>query len=206
MIVETLTVGPVQANCYLVGCPETRAAVIIDPGDEAARILERVRENNLRVSHILLTHAHFDHITAAQAVAESTGAPLAIHPDDLPLLNVGGGATAFGLPQPPIPVPQIWLSVGNVIETGTLAFSVLHTPGHSPGHVCFYERAHNTIFVGDVLFAGSIGRTDLPGGSYETLMDSIAHQLMVLPDDTVVYPGHGPATTIGAERVGNPFL
>ncbi len=206
MIVETLTVGPVQANCYLVGCPETRAAVIIDPGDEAARILARVRENNLRVSHILLTHAHFDHITAAQAVAESTGAPLAIHPDDLPLLNVGGGATAFGLPQPPIPVPQIWLSVGNVIETGTLAFSVLHTPGHSPGHVCFYERAHNTIFVGDVLFAGSIGRTDLPGGSYETLMDSIAHQLMVLPDDTVVYPGHGPATTIGAERVGNPFL
>lgn len=206
MIVETLTVGPVQANCYLVGCPETRTAVVIDPGDEAPRILERVRANRLTVTHILLTHAHFDHITAAQAVAEATGAPLAIHPDDLPLLNVGGGATAFGLPQPPIPVPQIWLSAGDVIETGTLAFSVFHTPGHSPGHVCFYEQNQGAVFVGDVLFSGSIGRTDLPGGSYETLVDSIAHQLMVLPDETTVYPGHGPSTTIGVERVGNPFL
>ncbi len=206
MILKTLTVGPVQANCYIVGCPETRAAVIIDPGDEAERILQAVAELKVTVTHILLTHAHFDHITAAQAVAEHTGAPLALHPDDLPLLNVGGGATAFGLPQPPIPVPQIWLSAGDTISAGTLSFSVLHTPGHSPGHVCFRETNHGAIFVGDVLFAGSIGRTDLPGGSYETLMDSIAHQLMTLPDDTVVYPGHGPATTIGAERVGNPFL
>lgn len=206
MILKTLTVGPVQANCYIVGCPETRAAVIIDPGDEAARILQTVAELEVTVTHLLLTHAHFDHITAAQAVAEHTGAPLALHPDDLPLLNAGGGATVFGLPQPPILVPQIWLNAGDVIETGTLAFSVFHTPGHSPGHVCFREANHSAVFVGDVLFAGSIGRTDLPGGSYETLMDSIAHQLMTLPDDTVVYPGHGPSTTIGAERAGNPFL
>jgi len=206
MILKTLTVGPVQANCYLVGCPETRAAVIIDPGDEAERILQTVAELKVTVTHILLTHAHFDHITAAKAIMDATGAPLALHPDDLPLLNVGGGATAFGLPQPPIPVPQIWLNPGDTISAGTLTFSVLHTPGHSPGHVCFLEANHGAVFVGDVLFAGSIGRTDLPGGSYETLMDSIAHQLMTLPDDTVVYPGHGPATTIGAERVGNPFL
>ena len=206
MIVETLTVGAVQANCYLIGCEKTGAGIIIDPGDEAARILQAVQSRGLKIGHILLTHAHFDHFMAAKAVVEATGAPLALHPDDLPLLQTGGGATAFGLPMPPIPAPEIRLAEGDVIPCGTLNFRVLHTPGHAPGHVCFFEPEQGAIFVGDVLFAGSIGRTDLPGGSYETLMDSIAHKLMTLPDDTVVYPGHGPRTTIGAERVGNPFL
>ncbi len=206
MILETLTVGPVQANCYLIGCEKTAAGIIIDPGDEAARILQAVQSRGLKISHILLTHAHFDHFMAADAVAEATGAPLALHPADLPLLQAGGGAAAFGLPSPVIRQPEIWLAEGDGITCGTLNFRVLHTPGHAPGHVCFYEPEQGILFAGDVLFAGSIGRTDLPGGDYETLMDSIAHKLMTLPDETQVYPGHGPRTGIGVERVSNPFL
>ncbi len=206
MIIETLTVGPVQANCYVVGCEKNGAGIIIDPGDEASRILQAVQSHGLKITHILLTHAHFDHFIAAKAVVEATGAPLALHPDDLPLLQAGGGATMFGLPMPAIHNPEIWLSENDTITCGTLNFRVLHTPGHAPGHVCFFEPDAGVIFDGDVLFAGSIGRTDLPGGDYETLMDSIAHKLMTLPDETTIYPGHGPRTTIGAERVSNPFL
>ncbi len=206
MIVETLTVGPVQENCYVVGCEKTHAGVIIDPGDDAARILQTVESHKLNITHILLTHAHFDHILAAKTVVAATGAPLALHPDDLPLLQAGGGATMFGLPMPAIHNPEIRLSDGDTITSGALNFRVLHTPGHAPGHVCFFEPAQGALFDGDVLFASSIGRTDLPGGDYETLMDSIAHKLMTLPDETTVYSGHGLRTTIGAERVSNPFL
>lgn len=206
MIVKTLPVGLTQANCYIVGCEKTKLGAIIDPGDEGKRILEAVDDSGLKITHVLLTHAHFDHIGAADEVVKATGAQLALHPQDLPLLNAGGGATFFGLPSPPIPDASLQLEADQEIAVGELTLRVLHTPGHSPGHVTFYEPNQGVIFDGDVLFAQGIGRADLPGGSYETLMRSIQGSLMTLPDETVVYSGHGPATTIGRERVMNPWL
>ncbi len=205
MIVKTLPVGMTQANCYIVGCEKTKLGAIIDPGDEGKRILEAVDDSGLKITHVLLTHAHFDHIGAADEVVKATGARLALHPQDLPLLNAGGGATFFGLPSPPIPDASLQLEADQEITVGELTLRVLHTPGHSPGHVTFYEPNQGVIFDGDVLFAQGIGRADLPGGSYETLMRSI-QGMMTLPDETVVYSGHGPATTIGRERVMNPWL
>ena len=206
VIVKTLPVGLTQANCYIVGCEKTKLGAIIDPGDEGKRILEAVDDSSLKITHVLLTHAHFDHIGAADEVVKATGARLALHPQDLPLLNAGGGATFFGLPSPPIPDASLQLEADQEIAVGELTLRVLHTPGHSPGHVTFYEPNQGVIFDGDVLFAQGIGRADLPGGSYETLMRSIQGSLMTLPDETVVYSGHGPATTIGRERVMNPWL
>jgi glyoxylase-like metal-dependent hydrolase (beta-lactamase superfamily II) len=206
MIIEPLAVGAFQANCYVLGCEETGAGIIIDPGDEAARILQVVKQKGLTIEHIWLTHAHYDHIFACAEVAEATGAPVYLHQADLPLLKAGGGAALWGLPVPTYKEPDHWLAEGDQLTCGRHTFEVFFTPGHAPGHVCFYEAATAVIFDGDVLFAGSIGRTDLPGCSYEALMDSISQKLMTLPDGTVVYPGHGPATTIGRERVSNPFL
>jgi hydroxyacylglutathione hydrolase len=139
-------------------------------------------------------------------VVKATGVPLALHPDDLPLLSTGGGSLFFGVNPPPIPDPTIRLEAGQEIAIGDLTLCVLHTPGHTPGHVTFHEPNERVVFDGDVLFAQGIGRTDLPGGSYEALMRSINEQLMTLPDDTIVYSGHGPATTIGRERVSNPWF
>lgn len=206
MIVKTLPVGMTQANCYVVGCEGTKMGVIIDPGDEGGRILEAVKDSGLKITHVLLTHAHFDHMGAADEVMQATGAPLAVHPDDLPLLNAGGGAVFFGLPSSPVPEPGILLAADQEIKVGELTLRVLLTPGHTPGHVTFYEPVQGAIFDGDVLFAQGIGRSDLPGGSHETLMRSIQEALMTLPDDTLVYSGHGPETTIGRERVMNPWL
>ena len=206
MIVKTLPVGMTQANCYIVGCEETKRGAIIDPGDEAVRILEAVEDSGLKITHVLLTHAHFDHMGAADEVVKGTGAPLAIHPDDLTLLNAGGGAVFFGLPSPPIPDASIRLEADQEIGVGELILRVLHTPGHTPGHVTFYEPKHGAIFDGDLLFAQGIGRSDLPGGSYEDLQHSIKERLFTLPDETVVYSGHGAATTIGRERVMTPWL
>ena len=206
MLVKTLAVGALATNCYIVGCEKTKQAAVIDPGDEADRILAAVRAAGLKVTHVLLTHAHFDHIGAADEVVKASGAPLALHPDDLPLLQAGGGALFFDIQPPPIPAAVTSLAAGQAIGVGELTLRVLHTPGHSPGHVTFYAPAEGALFDGDVLFAGGIGRTDMPGGSFEVLMRSIGEQLMTLPDDTVVYPGHGPATTIGRERRSNPWL
>lgn len=206
MIIKQLPVGPIQANCYIVGCEETKEGVIIDPGDEADRILAEVESEGLIIKYILNTHAHFDHIMANGEVVEATGAPLALHPLDLPLLRESGGAAFFGLDLPPGVDPDMELAEGDVITFGQHTLTVLFTPGHSLGHVSFYETKEGIIFDGDVLFAGGIGRTDLPGGSYETLMSSINEKLMVLPDETVVCSGHGPITTIGRERAGNPWL
>lgn len=206
MIVKTLPVGMTQANCYIVGCDKTKLGAVIDPGDEGERILEAVEDSGLKITHVLLTHAHFDHMGAADEVIKATGAPLALHPDDLPLLNAGGGAIFFGLPSAPIPDASIRLAADQEIAVGELILRVLHTPGHTPGHVTFYEPNQGAVFDGDVLFAQGIGRTDLPGGSYEELMRSIQEGLMTLPDETVVYSGHGPETTIGRERVMNPWL
>lgn len=206
MFVKQLPVGPIQTNCYIVGCEATKEGVVIDPGDEPERILAEVKRAGLTIKYILNTHAHFDHVMANQALVEATGAPLALHPLDLPLLRQNGGAMLFGIEVPPSPDPDIELAEGQVIKFGTYAFEVLFTPGHTPGHVSFYEPQAGLIFDGDVLFAGGIGRTDLPGGDYEMLMTSINEKLMVLPDETTVCSGHGPITTIGRERATNPWL
>lgn len=206
MIVHTLPVGPLETNCYIVACAQTQACVIIDPGGDAADILDCVRKHKLAVKSILLTHAHFDHMAAVADLVEATHAPLALHPDDEPLLRLGGGGLMWGFTVRPAPPPDVHLAEGQIIEAGTLRLHVLHTPGHTPGHVVFHEPQHKAVFDGDVLFAGGIGRTDLPGGSYRLLMNSIRNRLMTLPDETVVYSGHGPVTTIGRERQSNPFL
>jgi hydroxyacylglutathione hydrolase len=207
LIVKQLTVGLIQANCYLVGCEETKQGVVIDPGDEAERILAEIDKAGLTIKYILNTHAHFDHVLANGPLVEATGAPLALHPLDLPLLRVSAEtASSFGIEAPPGPEPDLELAEGDTITFGQHTFEVLFTPGHSPGHVSFYEAKAGIIFDGDVLFASGIGRTDLPGGNYETLIASINEKLMVLPDETVVCSGHGPVTTIGQERVSNPWL
>ncbi len=206
MIVETLPVGPLQTNCYLVGCEETLFGAVIDPGGDAADILSAVERHELALKYILLTHAHFDHIGAVAELVQATHALAALHPRDLPLLHARGGAALFGIFMRPCPDPDIELADGQVIEVGALRFEVLHTPGHTPGHVTFYEAHARAAFDGDVLFMQGIGRTDFPGSSFQQLMNSIRSKLFTLPDDTTIYPGHGPATTVGDEKWNNPFL
>lgn len=206
MIVRTLPVGPLETNCYLVGCEQTHLGAVIDPGGDAADILAAIRRDGLTVEYVLLTHAHFDHTGAAREIVEATRAPLALHPDDLPVLHARGGAAMFGLWVQPCPEPTLSLADGQVIELGAVQLHVLHTPGHAPGHVTFHAPRARAAFDGDVLFQMGIGRTDFPGCSYRQLMDSIRTKLFTLPDDTVIYPGHGPATTVGDEKRHNPFL
>lgn len=198
MIIRQLSLGPLQTNCYLAGCEETRKAVVIDPGDEADRILMELDHLSLEVVYILNTHAHFDHIGANAALMRVTGAPLAMHELDVPLLKKHGGAREFGFEIPASPDPNLLLDEGTVIAFGRHNLRTIFTPGHTPGHVSFYGEG--VLFDGDVLFAGGVGRTDLPGGDRDRLFDSIEKRLMVLPDDTIIYSGHGPTTTVGQER------
>ncbi|HSR32569.1 MAG TPA: MBL fold metallo-hydrolase [Anaerolineae bacterium] len=206
MIIAALPVGLIQTNCYIVGCSETKEGAVIDPGGHPERILAEVERHGLNIKYVLNTHAHFDHTDANGAIVQATGAPLALHPQDLPLLKASGGAALFGMQADPSPQPNMDLHAGDELEIGTLCFQVLHTPGHTPGHVCFYEPTEGVLFDGDVLFYQGIGRTDLPGGNWQQLMNSIQQVLFALPDDTVIYSGHGPATTIGEERRLNPWL
>jgi glyoxylase-like metal-dependent hydrolase (beta-lactamase superfamily II) len=206
LIVATLPVGMIQTNCYIVGCEETKAGAIVDPGGHPERILAEVERQGLTIKVVLNTHAHFDHTDANGAIVQATGAPLALHPQDQPMLEASGGAAMFGLHADPSPPPDLELHDGDELEIGTLRFRVLHTPGHTPGHVCFYEPAQGALFDGDVLFYRGIGRTDLPGGNWQQLMDSIGQVLFALPDETTVYSGHGQATTIGEEKQLNPWL
>ena len=206
MIIATLPVGIIQTNCYVVGCEETKEGVIVDPGGHPERILATVKRSGLTIRYVLNTHAHFDHTDGNRAVVEATGAPLAIHPLDRPLLEAGGGGAWFGMRTVAGPSPAVDLHAGDRLAVGKLCFEVLHTPGHSPGHVCFYERNEGALFDGDVLFCQGVGRTDLPGGDWQQLMDSIERVLFALPGETTVYPGHGPATTIGEEKQSNPWL
>jgi hydroxyacylglutathione hydrolase len=206
LIIATLPVGLIQTNCYVVGCEETKEGVIIDPGGHPDRILAEVDRRGLTVKYVLNTHGHFDHTDANGAIVAATGALLALHPEDRTLLAASGGAALFGLEADQSPPPDLDLRDGDQLEVGRLCFKVLHTPGHTPGHVCFYEAEEGAIFDGDVLFYRGIGRTDLPGGSWQQLAASIQDQLFALPDGTAVYSGHGPATTIGEEKRLNPWL
>ncbi len=204
MIVNRVVVGPFASNCYIVGAESNREGIIIDPGDNAKEILRIVNDSGLDIKLIVLTHGHIDHTGAVKEVKEATGAEVAIHTDDAKSLQEQSLARMFGLSYPPPPPPDRLLTDGDSIDIGDLHFSVLHTPGHSQGGICLLGGG--VVFSGDTLFNYSIGRYDLPGGSYSQLMDSIHTKLMVLPDDTIVYPGHGPETTVGIERQNNPFL
>lgn len=205
--IQTLVLGPAQTNCYLVADSETGVAAVIDPSWSGEQIAAEIEKRRWSVKTILLTHAHFDHFGGCGAVAAKTGAPVAMHRGDLPLWQAKGGAMLFGFAKVDQgPEPSVWLEPGQTVEVGNLRFEVLFLPGHTPGHVGFHDAANRRLFSGDVIFEGSIGRTDFPGGSHKQLMESIRLGVLTLPDDTVIYPGHGPATTVGEERVSNPFL
>lgn len=203
--IVTIPNGQFMQNCYLLGAGETGEAVIVDPGEEGERFLREADSRGWRITEIWLTHAHIDHVLGVGTVAAATGAPIRLHPADRPLYEaVPQQATWFGLDAPTLPAPDHDLAAGDVVRVGGHSFAVRHTPGHAPGHVVFV--GDGVALVGDVLFAGSIGRTDLPGGDLDTLLASIARELLTLPDNTAVLPGHGPPTTIGTERSRNPFL
>jgi glyoxylase-like metal-dependent hydrolase (beta-lactamase superfamily II) len=208
MRVVTIPVGALQSNCYLVADSETREAVVIDPGDESTIILEQIDQNNLIIQAILLTHAHFDHIMAVRPVRDALNIPIYMHQDDAYIYDhVETLAAHFGImAEPPVPVDR-YFEENDTIDFGSISISVISTPGHSPGGVSFLiTGAPSHVFSGDTLFSGSIGRTDLPGGDSNLLLQSIHEKLIVLDDTTIVYPGHGPASTIGTEKRSNPYL
>jgi glyoxylase-like metal-dependent hydrolase (beta-lactamase superfamily II) len=206
--IVSFVLGPVQTNAYLAADPQSGDAVAIDPAWDGQLIWETAQKRGWRIKVIWLTHAHFDHIGGAGAITQliQPAPPVALHPADLPLYQMQGGAPLFGMRIDPPPPPSIDLSGGQSLELGSQACQVRHTPGHTPGHVVFYFSAAGVVFCGDVIFSGSIGRTDLPGGSYETLVASIRDQIFDLPDTTRLLSGHGPETTVGIERIYNPFV
>jgi glyoxylase-like metal-dependent hydrolase (beta-lactamase superfamily II) len=205
VIIEKLEVGPIMANCFILGCESTKEAVVVDPGDDADRILMALAKAELQVKYLVNTHGHFDHVGANKRMKEVTGAPIAIHPGDEPMLTeLSRSAAMFGLSAENSPPADRLLNHGDEICFGETTLKVIHTPGHSPGGICLYTPGH--LFAGDALFAGSIGRTDLPGGDFDTLISSIKTKLFTLPEETVVYTGHGPETSIGNEKRMNPFL
>ncbi|HDN79653.1 MAG: MBL fold metallo-hydrolase [Chloroflexi bacterium] len=205
MLVERLVVGMLQTNCYIVADESTKEGIVIDPGGSPNDILKKIEEMKLKIIYVINTHGHFDHIMANKEVVKATGASLAIHPDDEPMLRKGGGLILLGLiaSSPP---PDVLLNEGDVITFGKSSLRVIHTPGHSPGSISLYSEADGILFCGDVLFNMGIGRSDFPGGNHKVLMESIRTKLLTLPDETIVYPGHGPPTSVGQEKLHNPFL
>jgi glyoxylase-like metal-dependent hydrolase (beta-lactamase superfamily II) len=207
LIIEPLVVGALQTNSYVVGDEATREGIVIDPGGDGDVILEAVQRLKLKVKLVVNTHGHFDHIMANKEVMEGTGAPLAIHPDDAAMLTNPLRSFAFLAGKfHPSPAATVSLQEGAMVEFGSIKLQVLHTPGHSPGSISLWCADEKVVFSGDALFHLGIGRTDFPGGSMRVLLQSIQDKLFTLPDDTVVYSGHGPETTIGFERRHNPFL
>jgi hydroxyacylglutathione hydrolase len=211
MVLETRAVAPFFKNGFLVASGSSRDAILVDPGDEVSSLLAIATKRALSVKHILLTHAHMDHLAGVEAARAATGAPVGVHRDDLFLYEAAeeqGRVFGYDVEQPQ--PPDLFLEAGQRLHWDGLSVIVHHTPGHSPGGVCLEvgptESGRTELLVGDTLFAGSIGRTDLPGGDYKTLMASIRTVLLAFPDETVVHPGHGPSTTIGDERRSNPFL
>jgi glyoxylase-like metal-dependent hydrolase (beta-lactamase superfamily II) len=210
MIIEVRAVPPFYKNGFVVGCERTRDGVVIDPGDEADELLAAVRDHELEIQHILLTHAHIDHITGVARVKDALGAPVSLHKDDLQLYeHAVQQGQMFGFKVPPPPPIDVFYDMTPIVF-GDCEVRVHHTPGHCPGGVCLQivrkGGSESHLFVGDTLFAGSIGRTDLPGGKYEVLMHSITKVLFPLGDLAIVHPGHGPDTTIARERQTNPFV
>jgi glyoxylase-like metal-dependent hydrolase (beta-lactamase superfamily II) len=203
--VHAFTLGPLQSNSYLLADEVTREGLLFDPGMESEPVAEALARERLTLTAIINTHGHFDHVFGNAYFKAKTGAPLLMHRADLDLVKrLEEQSLYFGFRATPSPLPDRFLEEGDEVRVGGIRLRVLHTPGHSPGGICLVTDG--TAFVGDTLSAGSIGRTDLPGGSAETLLTSIREKLLTLPDDTVIYPGHGPATTIGHERRHNPFL
>ena len=225
LVHEILPVGMLQCNCHIVGDPKTHDAIVIDPGDDAEKILEILKHHHLKVSAIVITHAHIDHVVGLHRIQQATNAPVYMHADDLGLYQMLGEQAAWlGWKTPKsVNVDQL-LREGDAIRWGPYQAHVLHTPGHTQGSICLYlpsdmpkdraaaiaakstERPPGRLFAGDTLFAGSIGRTDLWGGSFEEIIRSLKGKVLALPDDTLVYPGHGASTTIGEERQSNPYL
>ena len=207
MILEMLTVGPFQENCYIVGDEESGVGAIIDPGEEAARIAMAVEQTGLDIGSIIITHAHIDHVGAVVALVDEYSCPVLMHAEaESTLEQLPTQAMMMGLRFGKLPTVDRHIGDDEVLEVGDIRLRSLYTPGHAPGHLAFYVEDGGLVLSGDALFAGSVGRVDLPGGSMEVLMRSIEERLLKLPDETIVYAGHGPRTTIGNERTSNPFL
>ena len=206
--VISFTLGPAQTNAYLVADSGTKEAAVIDPSWEGRLILEAAQNRGWRIGHLWYTHAHFDHIGGAGAIADALNPlPLvALHPSDHVLWRAGGGGALFGFDIDPGPEPTIDFFQGQILKLGSVQFEVRFTAGHTPGHCILYVPSSHVCFCGDVIFAGSVGRTDLPGGSWEQLENSIRTQVYTLPDETRLLPGHGPETTVGEEKQSNPFV
>lgn len=207
MIHEIFPVGPLQCNCSIIGDETSREAMVIDPGDDIEKILGLIAEHNLQVKQIIITHAHIDHVGGAMKLRAATGAPILLNQNDYDLLKMLDTQAAWvGMKSPgKVEIDQS-VEQADTLRAGSITANVLHTPGHTQGSVCLYFPTEKTLVAGDTLFAGSIGRTDLPGGSFEKILHSLHGTVLALPDDTVVVPGHGPLTTIGEERESNPFL
>ncbi len=206
MIIEMMQLGPIGTNGYIIHDDATRRGAVIDPGGDAPRVLAALNQLGVTPEAIVATHAHFDHIGAVRELVEATKAPFLLYEAELPVLQVAAerASTLFGIHVPQPPPPDRLVRHGDILTLGGSRFRAVHTPGHSPGHMCL--MGDGVAFVGDVIFQGGIGRSDLPGGDYDTLMRSIATHILPLPDDTLLYNGHGPATTVGQERRTNPFL
>jgi len=206
MIFKAFKTGRLATNCYILGCPETLEGVVIDPGDEADYILTIIEEENLKIKYIINTHGHSDHIGADEEIKKATGADILIHKDDQDFLeDPSKNLSHYSSKRIEGLTVDRFLTDGELIKVGnTIELKVIHTPGHTPGGICLL--GDNFILTGDTLFAGSIGRTDLPGGSYEQIMDSIKKRILPLPDNLLVYPGHGPSSNLKKEKETNPFL
>jgi hydroxyacylglutathione hydrolase len=207
MILEMLTVGPFQENCYIIGDEASGVGALVDPGDEAARIAMAVEGTGLEIGSIIVTHTHIDHVGAVVALVDEYTCPVLMHAEAEPMLEqLPTQALMMGLRFGKVPTVDRYVEDEEILEVGDLRLRSLYTPGHAPGHLAFYVEDEGLVLSGDALFAGSVGRVDLPGGSMEVLMRSIEERLLTLPDQTVVCSGHGPRTTIGNERASNPFL
>ncbi|QXE91592.1 MBL fold metallo-hydrolase [Geomonas subterranea] len=207
MLFETIVVGPLGVNCFILGDKQSNEGIVVDPGADCEMILAAIAQFGLKVKYIVNTHGHFDHIGCNRILKEKTGAQLLAHEEDVPfLVNAGRSARKYGLTVEDSPQPDAFLVDGMKLEFGRRELEVLHTPGHTQGGCCLYLANEKLVITGDTLFADSVGRTDLPGGDHGQLVDSIRTKLMPLPDDTVVWPGHGPSSTIGQERRSNPYL
>lgn len=207
MIHEIVPVGPLECNCSVIGDETSRQAMVIDPGDDIADILSLIEKHHLQVKQIIVTHAHIDHVGGAMKLRAATGAPILLNQNDQALLKMLDVQAAWlGMSPPGTVEIDHSLRDGDLVEAGDLTGNVIHTPGHTEGSICLYFPTEHKLIAGDTLFAGSIGRTDLPGGSFDKIIRSLHHKVLALPDETIVIPGHGPLTTIAQERENNPFL